>query len=185
MRILAIALLLALVSCGPPRSDHPLSDPSQSKLDAKLMGSWRGTKEGDAVFFHVMEKEKGLFDAVLVGQDKKKGAVVLTFEGFSTELNGKRYLNLRPKKAKDDYGEEWDVAPRWLFAMYSVTNGALTLSLMDEELVKAAVTGGKLKGRVEGDDVVLTEETAPLAEFVKAADSAKLFKTFATMKPVR
>jgi hypothetical protein len=185
MRTLGVALLLALVSCNPPRSDHPLSDPTQAKIDAKLVGSWRGAKDGDPVYFHVMEKEAGQFDAVLIGQDKKKGAVVLTFEGFSTELNGKRYLNLRPKKAKDDYGEAWDVAPRWLFAMYSVTNGALTLSLMDDEPVKAAVSSGKLKGRIEGDDVVLTEETPKLAEFVRGADSAKLFSVFVTLKPIR
>src|SRR6185436_1221887 len=98
MRTLAVALLLALVSCGPPRSDNPLSDPAQAKIDAKLVGSWKGSKDGEAVFFHVMEKPNGFFDAVLVGQDKGKGAAVITFEGFSTELGGKRYLNLRPKK---------------------------------------------------------------------------------------
>jgi len=84
---------------------------------------------------------------------------VLTFEGFSTELGGKKYLNLRPKTATDDTAEHWDVKPRYLFVLYSVVNGGLTLSLMDDAIVKTAVTDGKLKGRIENDDVVLTEET--------------------------
>jgi hypothetical protein len=179
------AVLLALVSCAPPRADHPLSDPKTAKVDAKLVGSWRGTKEGDVVFFHVMEKEAGLIDAVLVGTDSKKGAIVITLEGFTTELGGKKYLNLRPKTAKTEYGEGWNVSDRYLFVLYSVANGALSLSMMDDDIVKAAVTAGKLEGEVKDGDVVLTSDTPKLAEFVKGADSAKLFKLFATFKPVR
>jgi hypothetical protein len=186
--LIAFAVLCGVIliaSCGPPRSDNPLSDPSKAKMDPKLVGRWSGTKDKQPVFFQVSEKENGVFDAVLVAQDEKKGAVVLTFEGFSTELNGKRYMNLRPKTATDDYGEHWDVKPRYLFVLYSVANGALSLSLMDEELMKAAVAGGKLKGRLDGDDLILTEETAKLAEFVSKADSAKLFQPFATLKALR
>jgi hypothetical protein len=186
--LIAFAVLCGVIliaSCGPPRSDNPLSDPAKAKIDPKLVGRWSGVKDKEPVFFQVSEKANGLFDAVMVAQDEKKGAVVLTFEGFSTELGGKRYLNLKPKVAKDDYGENWDVKPHYLFVLYSVANGALSLSLMDEDLMKAAVAGGKLKGRLDGDDLFLTEETPKLAEFVSKADSAKLFLPFATLKALR
>jgi len=86
--------VILIASCGPPRSDNPLSDIAKAKIDVKLMGSWRGSKDKSPIFFQVSEKENGLFDAVMVAQDDKKGAVVLTFEGLSTELGGKKYLNL-------------------------------------------------------------------------------------------
>jgi hypothetical protein len=180
-----LAVLLLVLSCMPPRSDHLLSDPAQAKVDPKLAGRWTGTKDKEPVFFQVSEKEGGLIDVVLVAQDEKKGAVVLTFEGFSTDLGGKHFLNLRPKAAKDEFGESWAVSERYLFVYYTVTGGSLTLSLPDENLMKAAVTGGKLKGRIEKDELIITDETSNLAAFMNKADVTKLFAPFATLKALR
>src|SRR5688572_26056395 len=125
-RALAAVTLLAVASCEPPASDHPLSDPAVAKVDSKLVGMWRGQKDGDVVFLHVTGKEKGLLDLTLLGTDTKKGSVVLTFEGFVTELGGKKYLNLRPKTAKGDpWDDAWDVRPRYIFAQYDIKGGAV------------------------------------------------------------
>ena len=186
MKRAIFVLLLGLASCEPPASDNPLSDPATAKVDSKLVGMWRGQRDGDVVFLHVTGKDKGLIDVTLLGNDTKKGSVVLTFEGFVSELGGKRYLNLRPKTKKGEpFDDAWDVRPRYLFAHYELKGGALALSIMQEDLVKAAVKGGKLKGHLEGDEVILNEETPKLAEFVKSSDHGKLFAPFASFKPMR
>ena len=180
-------LLFGLVSCEPPASDNPLSDPAAAKVDSKLVGMWRGQKDGDVVFMHVTGKDQGLLDLTLLGTDTKKGSVVLTFEGFASDLGGKKYLNLRPRTAKGEpWDDAWDVRPRYLFAQYEVKAGAVTLWLMkDVPLVKEAVQAGKLAGRLEGDKVIITESTAKLAAWVQAADHSKLFEPFATFKPMK
>jgi hypothetical protein len=187
MRRTLCLLLLGVASCEPPASDHPLSDPAAAKVDSKLVGMWRGQKDGDVVFLHVTGKEKGLLDLTLLGNDTKKGSVVLTFEGFASELGGKKYLNLKPKTAKGDPWEDaWDVRPRYIFAQYELKGGGVNLMLMrDAPLVKDAVKDGKLAGKLDGDNVVLTEETPKLAAWVQAADHSKLFETFATFKPMK
>lgn len=187
MRRTLVLLLLAVASCEPPSSTYPLSDAAAAKVDSKLVGMWRGQKDGDVVFLHVTGKDKGLIDLTLLGTDTKKGSVVLTFEGFTSELGGKKYLNLRPKTAKGGPWEDtWDVRPQYIFAHYELKGGGVTLSLMrDAPLVKEAVTGGKLAGKIEGDNVVLSEETPKLAAWVQAADHAKLFEAFATFKPMK
>ena len=52
-RALAAVMLLAVASCEPPASDNPLSNPAAAKVDSKLVGMWRGQKDGDVVFFRV------------------------------------------------------------------------------------------------------------------------------------
>jgi len=185
-RLLAAVLFAGLASCEPPASDNPLSDPATAKVDSKLVGIWRGQKDGDVVYLHVTGKDKGLLDLTLLGTDTKKGSVVLTFEGFATELGGKKYLNLRPKtKGGDPWDDAWNVRPRYIFAQYELKGGGVSLSLMDEDLVKEAVKSGKLAGKDDGDKIVLSETTPKLAAWVQAADHSKLFEPFATFKPMK
>ena len=93
---------------------------------------------------------------------------------------------MRPRTAKGNtWDDAWDVRPRYLFVQYELKGGAVTLSLMRDPLLKEAIASGKLAGKLESDDVILTEETPKLAAWVQAADHSKLFETFATFKPVK
>ena len=61
----------------------------------------------------------------------------------------------------------------------------LTLYLLDEDKVKAAIQAGKIAGTVEpGDygDVKITADAAALDAFMATPEAAKLFKDFVVLK---
>ena len=45
LALLGVPLLL---SCAPPKSDHPLSDPATARIDTRLEGAWVGRAFGEA-----------------------------------------------------------------------------------------------------------------------------------------
>lgn len=186
MRLLRRWLLPALlvaVSCGPPGSKHPLTDPAAAKADPRLAGTFVGALEGARTVLHLFPKTGASLDLVLVGDDKEKGAAVLVFDAFPSVVGGRTYLNLRSKTFQGPYGEDPKLAEEWIFARYEVSpRGALTLWVMTEDEVKAAVEAGKLQGQVTEGDVHLTASSPELAAFVAAADPAKLFNRFGTFQ---
>lgn len=182
MRRLAAVALLAVASCQPPQFDNPLSDPAGAKIDAKLVGDYRGAIDGHPVFVHVYGGENGLIDLVLVGDDDKKGAMLLTFQGFTTELGTRKFLNLKPTMAKDFWGADFATGPKWLFARYTVDAKGLTLWQMKDDAVKDLVKAGTIKGTVDDDDVVISSDTKTLAEWLGKPDTDKLFKQFGVFK---
>lgn len=182
---LLLALALAAVSCGPPRSTNPLSDPAAAKPDARLLGLWTGQVNGSKATLHVFAKTGASLDLVLVGDDGEKGAAVLTFDGFPSVIGGKTYLNLRAKTFHA-WAEGFDLSPDYIFARYDLAkDGALSLSLMDEATVKKAVAAKKLAGAVAEDDVKLSASTKDLADYVRTAKPDELFTSFGAFQRVK
>jgi hypothetical protein len=176
-------LALLAVSCRPPLFQHPLSDPATAKVDTKLVGNWRGTAGGHPVFMHVYGKDGGHIDLVLVADDGDKGATLLAFEGFTTELGNRRFLNLRSKTAKGPWDAGWALSEHYALGRYAIdAKGALTLWQLSDDVVKEAVKAGKLKGTEKDDEITIGEETAKLAELFAKAESDKLFIPFGTFR---
>ena len=181
-RKLLLALSLAVVSCGPPRSTNPLSDPAAAKPDARLVGLWTGQVNGSKATLHVFAKTGAAMDLVLVGDDGEKGAVVLTFDGFPSVIGGKTYLNLRVKNFHA-WADGFDLSPDYVFARYDLAkDGTLSLTVMDETTVRKAVAAKKLAGTVTEDDVKVSASTRDLAEYVRTAKPDELFTSFATFQ---
>lgn len=182
---LLVALSLAVVSCGPPRSSHPLSDPAAAKPDPRLVGLWTGLVNGSKATLQVFAKTGASLDLVLVGDDGEKGAAVLTFDAFPSALGGKTYLNLRAKTFHA-WADGFDLSPDYIFARYELTkDGALSLAVMDDAPVKKAVAAKTLAGTVADDDVTLSASTKDLAEFVRTAKPDELFSSFGTFRRVK
>jgi hypothetical protein len=175
-----------MVSCSPPRSLHPLSDPAQAKADPRLAGTWVGKIDEEWMYLHLYPKEGAALDLVLVGGDGKNGAGVVVFDAFPSVIAGRSYLNLRAKVFRGEYGSDPEILPDYIFARYAIAkDGALTLWHMDDEgPVKEALTSGALTGTpaAKGEDVRLTSDSATLAAFVARADPDKLFKRFGSFR---
>lgn len=182
-RLAPLLAALALCSCVPPESVHPLSDPAHQQPDPRLSGTFVGDVNGSRGVLHLFPKTGPFLDLVLVGDDKEKGAVVLTFDAFPSTLGGRTYLNLRRKTFLPPYADGTEIAPAYIFARYEFRkDSALTLWTMDDTLVEQAIKAGTLEGAVGERALQLTASTAALAAFVVAADDSKLFKLLGTFK---
>ncbi|MBS2024175.1 MAG: hypothetical protein JST92_17370 [Deltaproteobacteria bacterium] len=182
---LTVALALVLTSCVPPESAHPLSAPESAKADKRLSGLFTSHLDGVLVTLELVPKTGALVDLVLTGTDKDKGASVLAFEAFPTMLAGKSYLNLRAKTFKGPYADGAEVAEKYIFAKYEFgKDGALTLAIMEEEPVKAAIDAKKLAGTAGERALQLTASSEELAAFVQGADAKVLFRKFAVFRKI-
>ncbi len=181
-----VAAVVALSSCEPPKSKHPLTELKSAVADPKLAGVWSGQvgKDGSKMTLSIFPREGALFDAVLVGDDGDKGAVVLTYEGFPSVVAGKKYWNLRAKTFEGDYAERSKVSDAFIFVRYEVgKDGSLSLWQMDDGPVEAAVKAGTLEGVIgEKAPVQLTASSEKLAAFVASPAGDKSFTPFATLK---
>jgi len=184
----ATAILLVLLACNPPRFSNPLSDPRTAKADPRLVGVWNADMKNEKVTITVVADVGASVDLVLVGDHGSgKGAEVGWFHAFPSVISGKTYLNVKAKRRIGDFGsDKTETDKEGFFLRYEVNNEALTLWVMDGKEVKAAVALGTLKGSVDTEeDVHVTSDTGTLANFVKNANDAKLFRKLGTFRRQR
>ena len=104
--ILGLVLCLLLTGCGD--SKNPLSDPTTSKADKRLLGVWTLVgNNGQVTNFHVEPAGK-MFPAAMmrttfVQHEKGKPESSGEFLVFPTALGGKTYLNVIDGKAVGFY----------------------------------------------------------------------------------
>ncbi|MBL9036964.1 MAG: hypothetical protein JNG84_00485 [Archangium sp.] len=181
----AFACLAA--TCEPPRTLQPIGDAATAKQDARLLGTWAGRlHDGGEFTLSVVPHEGGpLVDVVLVAADGAKGAMVLSYEGFSTTVGTQSFLSLRPKRYADEFGEKTEVGERYVLARYALSKaGLLTLDLaLDDEAFRGAADSGVLEGREVNGIFVLSSSSAALTSFVTKTPGA--FRSWATLRRVK
>lgn len=177
----ALCAALTLAACYPPTTSHPVGVASP---DAALTGTWRGTNDdGKPGYIHFLRKEDGSFTALLVETGAKAedwNVVTLT----TAKLGASRFMNAT---MLSNDGKPEDGAPRGTVpVLYRIdAKGQLTLAMMDEDAVKAAIKAGKIKGTV-GDgtlgDATITADTSVLDNFLQTPAGLALFdKPFFTL----
>ena len=175
--VLALAATLALAACYPPITSQPIGTSAGLKPDPTLDGTWKGTdqdgKPGYVHFLpHVNDDETM---AVLLPAHGSGDVIVATFTSVRFGSHG--YLNVRLAQAN---GEDIkDQPPGTVPVLYRLdARGRLTLAMMDDKAVKAAVAAHTLAGTIgRGDygDVTITEEPAALDKFMASPAALKLF----------
>jgi len=176
---------LMLLACDPPKFSNPLSNPQTAKADPRLVGIWNVVIDGKHGTLTVVPNAGATVDLVFVAGDGEKGAFVIGFNAFPTALDGKTYLNMRGKRWVGSDKTELD--KEWLIVRYEVTRprgdttDTLALWIMQDDEIKAAIAAGRLRGKVEtkmAGDVHVTSDTSVVANFVKNANDAKLFRKY-------
>jgi hypothetical protein len=88
------------------------------------------------------------------------------FSGHTSSLDKNTYLNLYPANEPGGY----------MFVKYSVNQETLSISLMEADPVKKAITNGSLSGEVKKErwssSIHITEEKKKLQQFVLRNDEA-------------
>ena len=179
---LAVAALaaLTLAACYPPTTTHPIGTSSGLKPDPMLAGLWKGKAASggeDGAYFHFLQQHDGSITAILVQAgnqpDGDWNLVTLT----TARVGANRIMNARMISSNGK--PETDAPAGTIPVLYRITtNGRLTLYMMDETAVKAAITAGKIKGTIEKGslgDVAITADPVELDAFMASGDGRALF----------
>ncbi len=185
--VLAVLTTLVLSACYPPTTSRPVGSTAAQTPDAALTGTWKGRNDdGKEGYIHFLRQSDGSFIALLVETGPKAedwNTVTLT----TARLGGNRFMNA---KLLPNSGKTEDEAPAGTVpVLYRIdAKGVLTLALPDEDRVKAAIKGGKIKGTVgdgEMGDAVITADAATLDGFLRTPTALALFQApFMTLKKV-
>lgn len=203
---LVIALLLMGMD-GCPQSQVPLSARDEGFVDPSLIGTWQGTGAqdwvqlllGTGVTVEGSSRYAASFDesgGLKVVQYGDKGQAEVVFSGFTSLLDGRRYLNLKtvecPQCEEALYELDEETCP-YLILQYATElprrlagsmaerdpefeGRALFVGMMDEEFVVEAID----KGLIDSDPACLpciwegpcmTSEQEELQQFVSKHDT--------------
>ncbi len=172
----AILLGLALAACVP-ESNNPAGDPASAVHDGDLYGLWGADWEDGRLFLHVFDAGQGLIDVYTVNHKKDGGGEADHYQGFVSAVGKRRIVNLQ---LVDANGEDSGGAATYVFVAYQMTApGKLEVHFIDDKVFIAAVTAGTLKGQVTGEGadqtVLLTDDSARIADFMARQDDATLY----------
>jgi hypothetical protein len=182
LRWLPLLLALGLAACNQVRSQKPLSDPATARVDEWLVGTWTGVLDDRPFSVHVMGHKDGQLDVVIVSDRGGTGAQVLLYQGHETVHEGVHYLSVREKTFKEPLGEEYTLAPRWIFARLDRTkDGGLKLSWLNGDLVIDAIESGAIKGKAPtGGEPIIEDDPAKILTFIAKSDPTRLWKPLKT-----
>ncbi len=167
-----IIILFFLPGCVPS-SMNPLSPAEKGGVDEALLGSWWWhDKESGPGFLHVGRSSDGKRMEMVMLEFTERGEIKFErYRGFSTTLDGHRYLNiLDPKPPSPDSS--------YLIIHYTLDGQRLGLALMKEQVVEKAIADGRIQGRIEDrrffSKAVITAPSGELRRFV-TANRGRLF----------
>lgn len=173
-----IAVCLAVAACLPVTSKSPIGTTAGYKVDPQLAGMWKATSDKSAPYFAFFPQADGSTKAVMLEpatQGDKGGWMV--FDVRTTTLGSDRYMDA---SAVEDDGKPPAQAMDHIPVLYGFgADGSLTLTVMDEDALKDAISAGKIAGQVEPGqtgDVVLTATPAALDAFLELPAGRALFK---------
>lgn len=171
---------LFVAACLPVTTKHPIGTTSGFRQDRALLGLWKGHgQDADAKdgYFDFLRNEDGSMTAIMMTSDPD-GDDWETFRLDIADLGGNRIMNvhagLKNGKPEDDEMSKANIPMLYSFG----ADGRLTLALLDEKAVAAAIKAGKLAGTVEKSelgDVTITAEPKALDAFFATKEGAALF----------
>jgi hypothetical protein len=177
--LLSLAAALLLSACLPVTSLHPFGSTAAATPDPALSGAWRGKmKDADtASTLYFLPQKDGATALFVTDPGKKDAGSWGSFAVTTATLGANHFINAREliDEGKPSAGK---MATTTFPLLYRISDGKLTLYLLDEKKTAAAIAAGKLKGTVEkgmDGDVAITEDGAALDTFMTSKAGAALF----------
>ncbi len=175
-----VPALLLLAGCDD--STNPLSPPTTSKPDERLVGVWRlRDKEGNVTYYHVGHPVEALPGSVIqvvqVTHTKQGLQKPIPVLAFPTVIGDRTYLNVTGQLIQERNG--WKSNGYFLFR-YQMDGERLLLWRMDTDAKETAIDSSKIRGFSDHEKskkawlrkVRFTDTTENLACFVaNAGDS--------------
>jgi hypothetical protein len=165
------AVLLFLAGCED--SKNPLSDPTTSKPDERLIGVWWDGSE----YYHIGHAgkrfPKGVLRVVAVAQSEGDVEPPAEYLAFPTVLDDKTYLNVvsveKQVKRLDSEGWKTEAVECYTIFKYQLDGDKLVVWMIDAKAMEQAIKSGKIKGVIEKDLPKFTDITENVARFVAEA----------------
>lgn len=158
-------LALGLLLSGCVTSLQPLVTDKDAIFDAGLVGTWNQTN-GDSRW--EIQSEDDAYRVIITAEEGKRGE----FQGRLTELDGRRYLDLKPDLDSIDALNfyRWHLLPMHSFLRVDVTDGDMKLALMNIQWLQKYVEEHPDAIAVTEVDKrhVLSASTSELREFIAA-----------------
>jgi hypothetical protein len=158
-----LLLLMSLAGCKVD-SINPISSLESAQPDVTLYGLWRHKAKGELTYVHIgPEFSLTTGDAAVANKrtriilidHKANGITEEAHVAYTSRVGKQRYLNVVQVEDGKPAG--------YIFVQYTlIDNNTLRFSMMNEDVLKAAIRSGQIKGTTRGEG--LTSETAITAE---------------------
>ncbi len=166
-------------------SKRPPSDPHQARVDERLIGAWRAVIQDKTYFLHIgkgnIVGQCNWMELALVNQGEKQSFYVHHKVGFASTVGGNSFFSIadttkRLNQLRNSTTKELTSSVgRYDIFKYAVTPEFLDVWAAKQEVVKAAVNAGAIKGA----SATIDDTTDNLIRFIESS-ALKLF-----LKPVR
>jgi hypothetical protein len=180
-RFLLPLLLLSAVAGCKVDSINPISSFDSAQADPALYGAWRYRAEGELTYVHIgpefsleirgAETVANKHIRIILIDHKPNGLTDDAYTAHVSRVGKQRFLNV----VQVDDGKPVG----FIFVRYALLDhDTLRFSMIDGDLLKAAIGAGRIKGTVRGEgltsETVMTAEPAEIEAFLKK-EGGKLF----------
>lgn len=172
-------LLIATTGCNVVTLNEPLGEPLSAEIQQNLTGLWLTVPNETGVDQSVMYVDRATSGSLVVGfmewDAKQEQYTCHNIETVATDIAGVKLLNTRKKEPKDATETRYTL---WRFEQPAPDQ--LEVFIVDAEPFRAAITSGKLQGKIVQQDNKIGKtyevqcESEALAEFLKTAEASKL-----------
>ena len=175
----ALCLALLVAACLPVTSTSPVGSTAGFKSDPTLTGIWKGKpKDADnSTYFVFLPGDDETINTLMFSTEPgDSGWMALTLQ--TSQLGSLHFISAKIV-SQDGKPSDDPASKNTIPMLYSFSNGKISLYLVDEDAVKAAINTGKLEGTIEPGscgDVVITASPEKLDKFMQSADGRALFK---------
>ena len=177
---LMLLLLLSLAGCKVD-TINPISSAATAQPDVSLYGVWRYRANGELTYLHIgPEFSLATGDAaaatkkrtrIFIIDHKPNGLTDETYAAHASRIGKQRYLNVEQVDDGKPVG--------YILVRYAlIDSNTLRFSTMNEEVLKAAIGSGRIKGTIRGDglasETAITAESGEIEDYLRH-DGARLF----------
>jgi len=185
-----LLLLMSLAGCKVD-SVNAISSLESAQPDVTLYGVWRYKAKGELVYVHIgPEFSLSTSDAAAAANKRTKlilidhkpnGITDEAYVAYASRIGKQRYLNVVQVEEGKPVG--------YIFVQYAlIDNNTLRFSTINEDVLKAAITSGQIKGTTRGEgltsETAITAESAEIENYLRR-DGAKLFTSPVVLRRVQ
>jgi len=178
---LALIVAALVAACLPVSTRVPAGTTVGFKPDPVLLGTWKGRGENDKnpAYIHFIGNDDGRMTAILVSPPRKQSLGEWSAYSLRVANLGANHIVNAQEMSDNGKPSEGAAADQNMLLLYRVAkSGKLTLYMMDDKAVAAAIRAGEIAGEVEpgqDGDVHITADAAALDSFLKTPRAAALF----------
>jgi hypothetical protein len=179
-RILLFGLLPALLPACLPESRNPVTPVEAAIPDDRLIGLWSGQVADEKIFLHVLKADHNKLDILVVSHRPDGGGAIDRYQGHISALGDRRFVNLQA--VEDSTVDDSNPDLSFLIVGYDLAGpDRLVTRFLAEQPLVDGIAAGALTGEVTdegealGRSIVLSSDSADLAKYLAAGDSAAIF----------